>query len=230
MSTGRLSTSELPNPAQSEGLRARKKREQRRQLSDIATRLFLERGFGAVRVAEIAEACGVSEATVFNYFPTKESLILDRLDGTASAIVEAIGGPDQDPAAAVTRALDEQLRQLIESAMAGDGEVAAIEGIHRFGELIRSTPSLRAHFSDRRDRYTRGVAARLATRYHLEAHDPRVMIAATSLVGLWQVQSDSLFRHTGNKTTVAKATRLIRGDLEAAARLISNGLKTLVSS
>ena len=40
----------------------------------------MERGFDAVRVAEIAEACGVSEKTAFNYFPIKESLILDRLE------------------------------------------------------------------------------------------------------------------------------------------------------
>jgi AcrR family transcriptional regulator len=52
----------------------------RQQLSDTATRMFVERGFAAVRVSEVAEACGVSEKTVFNYFPTKESLVLDRLE------------------------------------------------------------------------------------------------------------------------------------------------------
>ena len=65
---------------EAEGLRERKKRLMRQHLSDTATRMFLERGFDAVRVSEIAEACGVSEKTVFNYFPAKESLILDRLD------------------------------------------------------------------------------------------------------------------------------------------------------
>ena len=53
------------------GLRERKKRLMRQQLSDTATRMFLERGFDAVKVTEIAEACGVSEKTVFNYFPTR---------------------------------------------------------------------------------------------------------------------------------------------------------------
>ena len=53
--------------AEAEGLRERKKRLMREQLSDTATRMFLERGFDAVRVTEIAEACGVSEKTVFNY-------------------------------------------------------------------------------------------------------------------------------------------------------------------
>jgi AcrR family transcriptional regulator len=48
--------------------------------------MFLERGFEAVPVAEIAKACDVSEKTVFNYFPTKESLVLDRWDNTAKAL------------------------------------------------------------------------------------------------------------------------------------------------
>src|SRR5689334_11485929 len=60
-----------------EGLRERKKRLLRQQLSDTATRMFIERGFDAVRVTEVAEACGVSDKTVFNYFPTKEALVLD---------------------------------------------------------------------------------------------------------------------------------------------------------
>jgi AcrR family transcriptional regulator len=45
---------------ETEGLRERKKRLMRQQLSDTATRMFLERGFDGVRVTEIAEACGVS--------------------------------------------------------------------------------------------------------------------------------------------------------------------------
>jgi len=67
-------------------LRERKKRLMRRQLSDTATRLFMERGFDTVRVTEIAEACGVSEKTVFNYFPTRESLILDRPEAAIASL------------------------------------------------------------------------------------------------------------------------------------------------
>ena len=43
-------------------------------------RLFLERGFDQVSVAEVARAADVSEATVFNYFPTKEDLVYERMD------------------------------------------------------------------------------------------------------------------------------------------------------
>ena len=50
-----------------EGLRERKKRQLRQRLSDTATAMFLERGFDAVRVVEVAAACEVSEKTVYNY-------------------------------------------------------------------------------------------------------------------------------------------------------------------
>src|SRR4030081_1866989 len=75
------------------GLRERKKRLIRQQGSDTATQMFLERGFDAVRVSEIAEACGVSEKTVFNYFPTKESLVLDRWDATMAALRTGLADP-----------------------------------------------------------------------------------------------------------------------------------------
>src|ERR1035441_6238774 len=81
---------------EAEGLRERKKRLMRQQLSDTATLMFMERGFDAVRVAEIADACGVSEKTVFNYFPTKEALILDRLESTMASLRVGLAEPGID--------------------------------------------------------------------------------------------------------------------------------------
>jgi AcrR family transcriptional regulator len=59
------------------GLRERKKRETRRSISDIATTLFMAKGFDNTTIAEIAEAAGVSPQTVANYFPTKTDLFFD---------------------------------------------------------------------------------------------------------------------------------------------------------
>ncbi|MCY0944459.1 TetR/AcrR family transcriptional regulator [Streptomyces antarcticus] len=60
------------------GLRENKKLRTRRQLAATALELFLERGFDAVSVADIAAAAEVSKPTLFRYFPSKEDLVLDR--------------------------------------------------------------------------------------------------------------------------------------------------------
>src|ERR1700724_2647309 len=99
-------------PAKAEGLRERKKRLMRQQLTDTATLMFMERGFDAIRVAEVAEACGVSEKTVFNYFPTKESLVLDRLEPIVTALRDELADRQGPPVEAALRILDRELAGL----------------------------------------------------------------------------------------------------------------------
>lgn len=59
------------------GLRDRKKVRQRASLVDAAIRLFEERGIDATSMDDIAEAVDVSRATVFNYFPYKEAILVE---------------------------------------------------------------------------------------------------------------------------------------------------------
>ncbi|GAV43393.1 TetR family transcriptional regulator [Streptomyces acidiscabies] len=61
------------------GLRERKKQRMYRDVSDIAVRMFIERGFDEVSVAEVAAAAEISKPTLFRYFPAKEDLVLHRL-------------------------------------------------------------------------------------------------------------------------------------------------------
>ncbi|MFF4254047.1 TetR family transcriptional regulator [Streptomyces sp. NPDC001663] len=60
------------------GLRERKRQRMYQDVSDIAVRLFMERGFDAVSVAEVAAAAAISKPTLFRYFPAKEDLVLHR--------------------------------------------------------------------------------------------------------------------------------------------------------
>ena len=72
------------------GLRERKKQQTRELLAETARRLFTERGFERVSVAEIAREADVSEKTVFNYFPTKEDLVYWRLESFEEELLDAI--------------------------------------------------------------------------------------------------------------------------------------------
>src|SRR3954471_6981045 len=73
-----------------EGLRERKKQQTRESIAETARRLFGERGFERVTIAEIARAANVSEQTVFNYFPTKEDLVYWRLGTFEDELLAAI--------------------------------------------------------------------------------------------------------------------------------------------
>jgi AcrR family transcriptional regulator len=75
------------------GLRERKKAATRLAIRDAGMRLFDDHGFGGTTVEDIAEAAGVSRATVFTYFPTKEEIVFgdaaSAVDGLAARLREA---------------------------------------------------------------------------------------------------------------------------------------------
>ncbi|TCC21927.1 TetR/AcrR family transcriptional regulator [Kribbella speibonae] len=68
----------------------------RARISDVATQLFLERGFDAVTVAEVAREAGVSSVTVFKHFPRKEDLLLDRADDAIEVLRTAVRSASAD--------------------------------------------------------------------------------------------------------------------------------------
>jgi len=209
-----------------EGLRERKKRLMRQQLSDTATRMFLERGFDAVRVAEVAEACGVSEKTVFNYFPTKESLVLDRLEATVAALRSGLAEPGIPPLAAALRILAAELRGVTSALADQDDPAEAVARYQRFGSLLRSTPSLQAYQSDMTDRFVAVAAVILAQRAGMSPDEPEPQVAATALLGLWRVQFLSLRRHLDGTRTPAQVREAVTADVHRAARLVDAGLSS----
>ncbi|MFJ4185098.1 TetR/AcrR family transcriptional regulator [Kitasatospora sp. NPDC089509] len=74
------------------GSRERKKQQTQRVISEAAIALSLERGFDQVSVVDVAALADVSEMTVFNYFPTKEDLVLHRFENDVDDIVTIVLG------------------------------------------------------------------------------------------------------------------------------------------
>jgi AcrR family transcriptional regulator len=199
----------------------------RQLLTDTATEMFVERGFDAVRVSEIAEACGVSVKTVFNYFPTKESLMLDHPDAAMAALRTDFADPAVAPVEAALRILADELGAWIAWLDAQPDKALAMRQFRRFGGLLRSTPSLRAYQRDMIDQMTAVAAEALAQRAGVTVADPEPQIAANALIGLWQVQFRGMGKFLDGARGPAEIQRLVTEDVEKAARLIGAGLATL---
>jgi AcrR family transcriptional regulator len=126
--------------ASSTGLRERKKAQTEARIWRIAVGLFVERGFDQVSVAEIAAAADVSKVTVFNYFPTKEDLVMSapeqHVDDLAAAVRE------RAPGQSVVAALREQYLGALDrhDPAVGFSDQKFILDVLR---LIMETPSLR---------------------------------------------------------------------------------------
>ncbi|WP_316782347.1 TetR/AcrR family transcriptional regulator [Streptomyces sasae] len=122
-----------------EGLRERKKRQTRQYISDVATGLFVERGFDAVTVAEIADAADVSVNTVYNYFPAKEDLFFDRSAGLVDRMARWVRGRNAGESAAAA-----VLRELREEVEAVSPRVGLMSGYAAFMRVIENAPALRS--------------------------------------------------------------------------------------
>jgi AcrR family transcriptional regulator len=139
-----------------DGLRERKKLRARQHISDVATRLFAERGFEAVTVAEIAAAADVAKATVTNYFPRKEDLLLDMQGEAEGLLLDAIRSrPAGQGVVEAVRALMHRLLQQ-EHPLS-----SASPGIAWFGDLIARSPALQSRAREQREQLEAAVTRQL---------------------------------------------------------------------
>ncbi|MFJ9628308.1 TetR/AcrR family transcriptional regulator [Streptomyces sp. NPDC101175] len=138
-------------------LRERKKRATRQRISNVATELFKARGFDGVSVAEVARAAEVSTMTVFNYFPRKEDLFLDRIPEAVEVLSGAVRhrAPDETPLAALRR-LTLELRDQ-HHPLAGPND-----NFPDFWQVVIDSPALRARAREGLEEIENALAAALA--------------------------------------------------------------------
>jgi AcrR family transcriptional regulator len=118
-----------------EGLRERKKRQTRAAIAQAAMRLFAERSFDAVTVADVARAADVSEKTVFNHFATKEDLVLAAGAERRAALAEAIR--TRPPGSSLVQPFRELTRAYLDHAERDPEAVLAVP------RLVMASRSLR---------------------------------------------------------------------------------------
>jgi AcrR family transcriptional regulator len=182
------------------GLRERKKLKTREEIAAAAMRLFRERGFDAVTVAEIAREADVSEKTVFNYFPSKEDLIVHRGQEKTAALIEALGASDGSVIAPFRRATDELLDAI---------ESEPVESIVAIPRLVMASHTLRERLFLGWEQEAAALTPAIAEAMELEPDDLLAAVMART------------FSWTHRLIFRAAFTRLLAGDdqREVAAAL-----------
>src|SRR5437660_1982773 len=162
------------------GLRERKKEQTRALIADTARRLFAERGFEHVPVAEVARAADVSVGTVFNYFPTKEDLVYGRME----AFEEEMLGALKDRAAGES-IVDALGRFLLEPrGLLGSENQQDAEFLLAITKMIAASPALLAREREVYDRYTGALAEQIARETGTAPEDVEPWVVANALIGV----------------------------------------------
>jgi AcrR family transcriptional regulator len=205
---------------QKDDRRTRKRLATRQGISDTATRLFLERGFDAVTIDDIAAAADVGRMTVFNHFPRKEDMFFDREEEIQALAFAAVRerGPGLSPIRATSK--------LAHALVAQDHEFVILsEDTSWFIETAMASEALKARAREMRDDFTRALAKVLAEASAQPAEDPNAHLAAGLIISTWNVafsEAQKVFDRTrsaaeAKRRFLALIDRGTAGTLEALA-------------
>jgi AcrR family transcriptional regulator len=204
------------------GLRERKKAQTRQVIADTAWRLFADRGFERVTVAEVAREAQVAVATVFNYFPTKEDLFFFRLEAFGADLVEAVAARAAgEPALAAFRRQLLEVGGLLAQVEAGDGQ--ALERLRTMNRVIAASPALQAREQQAFARTAAALADRLAAGQTLPG-ELDAQVAANALVGVQQALVGYTRRRVLAEERPAGLAADVRALGERAFALLEDGL------
>ena len=167
--------------------------------------MFLVHGFDNVTVARIAAACEVSEQTVFNYFPTKESMFFDRSESMTNAVADAVR---ERGSASLVEAVVQSLGGGIRPGRWGAlDEAGQLHLFRLFCDVATGSPTLvAARFADL-PRFIDEVSVALAQRIGADPIDPEVQLATLVIAGLVRVRLQSTFHHVQHATSLAALER-----------------------
>lgn len=192
------------------GLRQRKKERTRTLLREHALRLFLEQGYEATTVEEIADAAEVSPSTFFRYFRAKEDVIFyDPYDEVIAQSL-AMQAADTNPIQAIRCAL---------KAAFADASPEQREFERRKHRLIASTPSLRARDTGDLIGNMEFLAQYLAQRLSLPTDSLRVRTLAGALVGVLISATAKAHEDPGSDPWILLDASLTQFEFELASPL-----------
>ncbi|MET9065941.1 TetR/AcrR family transcriptional regulator [Streptosporangium sandarakinum] len=134
------------------GRRERKKAATRQKIADAALRLFLERGYDAVGIRDVAAEADVAVTTLFSHFASKEALVFDQDEDFEQRLTRAVTG--RAPHEPLIPALRREIQALVRHCTA--------DGVAPIWEMIDETPALREYEKSMRLRHAESLATAIA--------------------------------------------------------------------
>jgi len=125
------------------GLRELTRRAVRKEITDAANRLFVEKGYAATTIDDIAAEIGMSPRSVFRYFPTKEAIVVGKFDLVAEEMLRTLlDRPNEEPVWTSLRRIFDLLVPYVDAP--GKSEVA--DPMQR---IVFATPALLASYLEK---------------------------------------------------------------------------------
>ncbi|MGW9438469.1 TetR/AcrR family transcriptional regulator [Streptomyces sp. NPDC055607] len=134
------------------GRRERKKAATRQKIADAALRLFLERGYDAVGIRDVAAEADVAVTTLFSHFASKEALVFEQDDDFRERLVRAVA--DRGPREPLMPALRREVHAMVRHCSA--------EGAAPIWRMIDASPALRTYEESMRLRHADALATAIA--------------------------------------------------------------------
>jgi AcrR family transcriptional regulator len=208
--------------SQEPGLRERKKLQTRLLLAQTARRLFAERGFDAVTVAEVARGADVSQATVFNYFPTKEDLFFSGLEAFEHELLSAVR--EREPGEAAVTAFARFV--LTPRGLLAAKDPAAAERMADIARVIEESAALLAREQSIFAGYTASLGRLLAEETGAAPGSVEPWVAANALMGVHRALVDFTRREVVAGTRNPQLARRVRAEAKRAFAVLEGGLAT----
>ncbi len=173
------------------GLRERKKQRTRAAIQREAMRLFLKQGYEQTTIEQIAEAADISASTFFNYFPSKEDVVIS--DDYDPLMVAALAArPRDEPLMlAIRRMMNDDLGELLER----DRDVILARS-----KLILSVPDLRARTWEQMEIAQDVLRVMIADRLGRDPEDFELRVMAGLLVGGLMAAVQEWVRNDGRES------------------------------
>jgi AcrR family transcriptional regulator len=197
---------------QQPGLRERKKQRTRETIARAAHELFVERGYHATTLPDIAAAADVSTRTIFAYFPSKEDILFSDFPFVKDALAQALADRPEGKDALET------VREFILSFH----EVEESELDEQLRLCIDSDETLRIHLRARIAQLDDVIAPAIAKDLDVPANDLRAQVVAASLTAAFNVLTERGDGANAKSQSAAEVAALIdpiitflRGGFEA---------------